>query len=75
LAGRAAGDIYDRLLATQAQLARGEDGTGKPMSCYASLLAKVAALGPGGCDHIERVLGERLAERFAPAFAEVLRDG
>lgn len=75
LAGRPAGEVYDRLLAAQARLARGEDGTGKPMSCSASLLAKVAALGPGGCDHIERLLGDRLAARFAPAFAEVLRDG
>ncbi|MEM9426835.1 MAG: HRDC domain-containing protein, partial [Pseudomonadota bacterium] len=75
LAGRPAGEVYDRLLAAQARLARGEDGTGKPMSCSASLLAKVAALGPGGCDHIERLLGDRLAKRFAPAFTAVLRDG
>ena len=74
LAGRAAGEVYDRLLAAQARLARGEDGTGKPMSCSASLLAKVAALGPEGCDQIERLLGDRLAERFAPAFARILRD-
>ena len=74
LAGRAAGEVYDRLLAVQARLARGEDGTGKPMSCSASLLAKVAALGPDGCDQIERLLGGRLAERFAPAFAQILRD-
>lgn len=74
LAGRSAGEVYDRLLATQAELARGADGTGKPMSCSASLLAKVAALGADGCDQIDRILGPRLAERFAPAFAEILRD-
>jgi len=74
LAGRTAGDVFDRLLAAQAQLSRGEDGTGKPMSCSASLLAKVAALGPDGCDRVEQLLGERLAERFAPAFAEILRE-
>ena len=44
------------------------------MSCSASLLAKVAALGADGCDQIDRLLGPRLAERFAPAFAEILRD-
>ncbi len=74
LAGRAAGDVYDRLLAVQAQLSRGEDGTGKPMSCSASLLAKVAALGPGAAEQVERLLGERLAERFGPAFEAVLDD-
>ena len=44
------------------------------MSCSASLLAKVAALGPGGFDQIDRLLGDRLAERFGAAFAEVLQD-
>ncbi|MEO1536806.1 MAG: DNA helicase RecQ [Pseudomonadota bacterium] len=74
LAGRAAGNVYDQLLAAQAKLARGADGTGKPMSCSASLLAKIAALGPDGCDKIERLLGDRLAQRFAPAFVEILRE-
>jgi ATP-dependent DNA helicase RecQ len=72
LAGRAAGEVYDRLLAVQAQLSRGADGTGKPMSCSASLLARIAALGPDAGDKIEQLLGERLAARFGPAFAEVL---
>ena len=75
LAGRAAGEVYDRLLAAQARLARGEDGTGKPMSCSAAQLAKVAALGPGARTHLDRLLGDRLAERFGEAFAEVLAEG
>ncbi len=75
LAGRAAGETYDRLLAVQAELSRGADGTGKPMSCSASLLARIAALGPDAVDQIERVLGDRLAERFGPAFARVLSEG
>ena len=74
LAGRAAGDTYDRLLAAQAELARGADGTGKPMSCSASLLAKVAALGPNAADKLDQLLGDRLAERFGPAFAEILTE-
>ncbi|NNJ67861.1 MAG: HRDC domain-containing protein, partial [Boseongicola sp.] len=74
LAGRAAGETYDRLLAVQADLARGEDGTGKPMSCSASLLAKVAALGADRAGDVERLLGERLAERFGGAFQDVLRE-
>ena len=75
LAGRAEADVYDKLLATQARLARGQDGTGKPMSCSASTLAKVAALGPDSVRRIDRLLGDRLAERFGPAFAEVLSEG
>jgi ATP-dependent DNA helicase RecQ len=75
LAGRAAGEIYDRLLAAQASLARGTDGTGKPMSCSASLLARVAALGPDARGQIDRMLGDRLADRFGAAFAEVLAEG
>ncbi len=74
LAGRTAGETYDRLLAAQARLARGDDGTGKPMSCSASLLAKIAALGPNASDQIERLLGDRLADRFGTAFAEILAD-
>jgi ATP-dependent DNA helicase RecQ len=75
LAGHAAGAVYDRLLAAQAQLHRGSDGTGKPMSCSASLLARVAALGPDARDQIDRLLGDRLADRFGTAFAEVLAEG
>jgi ATP-dependent DNA helicase RecQ len=74
LAGRPAGEVYDRLLAAQARLARGTDGTGKPMSCSAALLARIAALGPDGRPQIERILGDRLAERFGDAFAEVLAE-
>ena len=74
LSGRPEGELYDRLLAAQARLARGEDGTAKPMSCSAALLARVAALGPDGGHHLDRVLGDRLAQRFGPAFAEVLAE-
>ena len=75
LAGRPAGEVYDRLLAAQARLARGGDGTGKPMSCSAALLARIAALGPDGGTQIAHILGDRLAERFGEAFAEVLGEG
>lgn len=74
LAGRAAASVYDRLLAAQAELQRGSDGTEKPMSCSASLLAKVATLGPVQRDQIDRLLGDRLAARFGEAFAEVLAE-
>ena len=74
LAGRVAGTVYDQLLQIQADLARGEAGTDKPLSCSASLLAKVAQLRGADADAIERLLGERRAERFGPAFLDVLRE-
>jgi ATP-dependent DNA helicase RecQ len=73
LAGRAAGSLYDRLLEVQADLARGEAGIDKPLSCSASLLAKVASNRPGDLDGLARILGERRAERFGPAFLDVLQ--
>ncbi|MFO7770537.1 MAG: RQC domain-containing protein, partial [Roseovarius gahaiensis] len=73
LAGRAAGSLYDRLLEVQADLARGEGGIDKPLSCPSSALAKVASLRPRDLTELSRILGERRAERFGPAFLDVLR--
>ncbi|SLN21387.1 ATP-dependent DNA helicase RecQ [Roseivivax jejudonensis] len=75
LAGRPAGDVYDRLLSAQADLARGPEGTDKPLSCSASQLAKVAEMRPQDADGLARLLGERRAERFGPAFLEILQAG
>ena len=74
LAGRDAGTLYDRLLEVQADLARGELGGEKPLSCSASLLAKVAQLRADDEQGLERLLGERRSERFATAFLDVLRE-
>jgi len=74
LAGRSEGAIYDRLLEVQAELNRG-DGTGKPMSCSASLLAKVSAMRSPDMSALSALLGERRAERFGPAFLDILQDG
>ncbi len=74
LAGRDAGALFDRLLAVQNDLARGAEGTDKPMSCSASLLAKVAQLQAPDAASLARILGERRAERFGAAFLEVLRE-
>ncbi|KZY01593.1 MULTISPECIES: DNA helicase RecQ [unclassified Sulfitobacter] len=73
LAGRNAGELYDRLLQIQADLSRGTQGTDKPLSCSASQLAKVAQLRDPDDTTLERVLGERRAARFGPAFLDVLR--
>ncbi|MEP2642549.1 DNA helicase RecQ [Roseobacter sp.] len=73
LAGREAGSVYDQLLAAQADLARGAEGVDKPLSCSASLLAKVAQMPSPDAPALERLLGDRRAERFGPAFLDVLR--
>lgn len=73
LAGRAAGTLYDQLLEAQADLARGEGGIEKPLSCSASQLAKLAEMRPDTAQSLERILGERRAERFGDAFLDVLR--
>lgn len=73
LAGRGTAEVYDQLLEVQAELSRGSDGVDKPLSCSASQLAKVAQMRPDDSQGVERVLGERRAERFAAAFLDVLR--
>ena len=73
LAGRAQGSIYDALLEAQARLQRGSCGTEKPLTCSASTLAKVAQMRSDDASGLERLLGERRAERFATAFLDVLR--
>ncbi len=74
LAGRNEGSIYDRLLEVQADLSRGPDGVDKPLSCSASLLAKVANTKPRDPNTLTRILGERRAERFGDAFLDILRE-
>ncbi|MQQ08550.1 DNA helicase RecQ [Epibacterium sp. SM1979] len=73
LASVGAGDVYDALLEAQARLARGETGLDKPLSCSASMLAKVAQLRPDDEFGVNKLLGERRAQRFAAAFLDVLR--
>ncbi len=72
LAGRNAGSLYDALMAAQAALVRGEDGTEKPLTCSASQIAKLAEARPTCPDSLSRVLDQRRAERFGAAFLDVL---
>ncbi len=72
LAGRNEGAVYDRLLAVQTELQRGPHGADKPMSMSAAMLAKVAQLRSADRTHLERLIGEKYAERFGDAFLEVL---
>jgi ATP-dependent DNA helicase RecQ len=74
LAGRSAGELYDRLMQVQADLARGAGGVDKPLSCSATLLAKVAEMRPRDARAMQRILGERRAERFGAAFLDILSE-
>jgi ATP-dependent DNA helicase RecQ len=74
LAGRDAGNLFDRLQAAQRDLAHGADGTDKLMSCPAPTLAKLAEQRPRDMGAMERILGARKAERFGPAFLDVLAE-
>ena len=74
LAGRQNGVVFDRLLAVQANLARGESGIEKPLSCSAGLLAKVAKLPGSNPEALKQLLGEKRYQRFGEAFLEVLQE-
>ena len=74
LATRAgAGSTYDALMEVQTGLIRGACGTLKPLSCPAAMLAKLAQMRAEDTRGITMLLGERRAERFLPAFLDVLR--
>ncbi|MCA8881033.1 MAG: DNA helicase RecQ [Rhodobacteraceae bacterium] len=72
LAGRPEGAVFDRLQAAQSRLARGADGTGKPMSCSPAELARLAERRPRSEGELASMLGERRSERFGAAFLEIL---
>ncbi|WP_099825862.1 DNA helicase RecQ [Oceaniglobus indicus] len=77
MAGRSAGAVFDRLHEAQTDLARGTDGTEKPMSCTNSTLKWIAERRPATLDELERAPGMSApkVERFGPAFLEVLAEG
>ena len=76
LAGRASGSAFDRLQAVQMTLARGQDGTEKPLSCSLSTLRQIAERKPGTLLDLGRIPGmdaPRL-DRFGMAFLDALQD-
>ncbi len=77
LAGRPEGALFDRLAEAQMQLQRGQDGTGKPLSCTHSTLRHIAERRPRSISELERVqgMGPQKAERFGEAFLSILREG
>ena len=77
LAGREEGALFDRLQDVQLQLARGEDGTGKYLSCTHATLRAIAERRPATLEELERIqgMGSQKTERFGAAFLAVLRQG
>jgi ATP-dependent DNA helicase RecQ len=75
LAGRAAGDIFDRLAQAQADLARGEMGTEKYLSCTHGTLRQIAERRPATLADMARIsgMGDMKVDRFGAAFLDVLR--
>ncbi len=76
LAGRPAGQVFDRLADAQLALSRGEDGTGKFLSVTHSTLRLIAERRPASLSDLERIqgMGEQKVERFGQAFLDVLRE-
>ncbi|MGB3315833.1 MAG: DNA helicase RecQ [Albidovulum sp.] len=74
LAGRASGEVFDRLMQAQAELSRGPEGIDKYLSCTHSTLRKIAEARPRTLAELERIqgMGEQKAERFGAAFLGVL---
>ncbi|MFN6977218.1 MAG: HRDC domain-containing protein, partial [Gemmobacter sp.] len=76
LAGRPAGALFDRLEEIQVALARGADGTGKPLSCTATTLRLIAERRPRSLAALEAVPGmsPQKTERFGPAFLAAITE-
>ncbi|WP_295070708.1 DNA helicase RecQ [Tabrizicola sp.] len=76
LAGRPEGALFDRLAEIQLSLSRGEDGTGKYLTCTHSTLRAIAERRPSTLAELTGIsgMGEAKLERFGEAFLAVLRD-
>ena len=76
LNGRDAGTVFDRLQEAQVDLARGEHGTDKPLSCNHATLRKIAESRPGSLEALGRIqgIGELKVDRFGDAFLAVLSE-
>lgn len=77
LVGKPEGALLDRLAEVQLTLSRGEDGTGKYLSCTHSTLRQIAERRPSTLAEIQAIqgMGKQKVERFGEAFLAVLRNG
>ncbi len=76
LVGRPEGAVFDRLSEVQLTLARGEDGTGKYLTCSPAALRAIAERRPSTLGELVAIggMGEQKVERFGEAFLAILRD-
>ncbi|AZL57880.1 DNA helicase RecQ [Tabrizicola piscis] len=77
LVGKPEGAVFDRLAEVQLALSRGEDGTGKYLSCTHSTLRQIAERRPSTLAELQDIqgMGVLKVERFGEAFLSVLREG
>ena len=77
LVGRDSGALFDRLAEVQVGLSRGDDGTGKYLSCTHSTLRQIAERRPSTLSELQAIqgMGDLKTDRFGEAFLEVLREG
>jgi ATP-dependent DNA helicase RecQ len=77
LVGRDAAALFDRLAEVQLTLSRGDDGTGKHLSCTHSTLRQIAERRPSTLGEMQAIqgMGDLKTDRFGTAFLEVLREG
>jgi ATP-dependent DNA helicase RecQ len=77
LVGRPEGALFDRLAEVQLSLARGEDGTGKYLTCAPATLRAIVERRPSTLAELAGIggMGEAKVERFGEAFLALLRAG
>ena len=70
------GALFDRLREAQLALARGADGTEKPLACAPATLAKIVEARPRSVAELEAIpgMGPQKAARFGPVFLSILAD-
>jgi ATP-dependent DNA helicase RecQ len=74
ITGTPAADVYDQLAAAQIALARGEDGTGKYLSCTHASLRQIAQRRPSTMAELSQIqgMGEAKIDRFGAVFLAIL---
>ncbi|MCE5973709.1 DNA helicase RecQ [Sinirhodobacter sp. WL0062] len=76
LAGREEGALFDRLAQAQLELAHGDHGNDRYLSCTQSTLRKIAEVKPRSRSDLARIagMGEAKVERFAAAFLALIEE-
>lgn len=66
------GDLFDALMTAQTDLARGEAGIDKPLSCSNSHIAAIVRTRPQTLAQLEKLIGAKRSDRFGARFLEIL---